>query len=175
MIDNVFLFLEQFADLLMLVLISVFAVGFLFCGKEAREFTPRIKGRITKEDIPIKNANVVLNIRSANRSFERSFTTNINGEFKFDPVFRKRNKVLSIFDGLFQTICSVEVTTTVANHKVVIWKGIFRHHVIGVKERVNMSNLNCEATNPIRKFEFQSHGDFVSSQCDLSDYLRVNR
>ncbi len=154
MINNVFLFLEQFAALLILVLISVFAVGFLFFGKEAQVFTPSIKGRITKNDTPIKNA---------------------NGEFKFDPVFRKRNKVLSIFDGLFQTICSVEVTTTVANQKVVIWKGIFRHHVIGMKERVNMSNLNCEATTPIRKFEFQSHGDSVSSQCDLSDYLKVNR
>ncbi|MCA2471132.1 MULTISPECIES: carboxypeptidase-like regulatory domain-containing protein, partial [Vibrio] len=113
MINNVFLFLEQFAALLILVLISVFAVGFLFFGKEAQEFTPSIKGRITKNDTPIKNANVVLTIRSENRSFERSFTTNTNGEFKFDPVFRKRNKVLSIFDGLFQTICSVEVTTTV--------------------------------------------------------------
>ncbi len=34
MIDNVFLFLEQFADLLMLVLISVFAVGFFFVVKK---------------------------------------------------------------------------------------------------------------------------------------------
>ncbi len=52
MIDNVFLFLEQFADLLMLVLISVFAVGFLFCGKEAREFTPRIKDVLRKKTFP---------------------------------------------------------------------------------------------------------------------------
>ncbi|TOH24531.1 hypothetical protein CGI85_24495, partial [Vibrio parahaemolyticus] len=66
----------------------------------------------------------------------------------FNSVLRKRKKVLSIFDGIFQKMLSVEIFAIVDKKKVIIWKGIFRQLSIGDNERENMSNLHCEASNP---------------------------
>ncbi|MDV5081977.1 hypothetical protein, partial [Vibrio parahaemolyticus] len=97
------------------------------------------------------------------------------GVFKFNSVLIKRKKILSIFDGIFQKMLSVEIFAIVDKKKVIIWKGIFRQLSIGDNERENMSNLHCEASNPIKKYDFHLYGDSVLSQCELINFLRVNK
>ncbi len=175
MIDDIFLTLEYSTLILFLTLIFVFVLGYVFGGEEVQEYAPNIKGRIANNGNAVSNTNVELVIRSSHYLFESRCLTNERGEFEFDSVSRTRRKILRCFDGIFQTMFSVEVVTSIDGRKVVLWKGVFRDFVIGENERANMSDLTCESTNLVKIYEFSSYGDSVISQCNLVNFLRVNR
>ncbi|MFH4462255.1 DUF6795 domain-containing protein [Vibrio diabolicus] len=175
MLDLIFIASEYFALILVIMLIFIFAFGYFFSGQEIQEYTPNIKGRITKNGFAIQDCIIELRIKSSNHSLKYRCPTNEDGVFTFNSVLRKRRKVLSIFDGIFQKMLSIEISAIVDNKKAIIWKGISRQSSIENNERENMSNLHCEVSNPIKKYDFHSYGDSVLSQCELIKFLRVNR
>ncbi|EGQ8918045.1 hypothetical protein GJ207_00485 [Vibrio parahaemolyticus] len=175
MLNLIFMTLEYLSLTLVIILGFTLAFGYFFSGESVQEYTPNIKGRITKNETPIQDCIIELRIKSSNHLLEYRCTTNKGGVFKFNSVLIKRKKILSIFDGIFQKMLSVEIFAIVDKKKVIIWKGIFRQLSIGDNERENMSNLHCEASNPIKKYDFHLYGDSVLSQCELINFLRVNK
>ncbi|EOX4099420.1 DUF6795 domain-containing protein [Vibrio alginolyticus] len=175
MLDLFFTVLEYFALILVIMFIFIFMFGYFFSGEEVQEYTPNIKGRITKNGFAIQDCIIELRIKSSNYSLKYICTTNKNGVFTFNSVVRKRKKILSIFDGIFQKMLSIEISAVVDNKKAIIWKGVSRQLSIEDNERENMSNLHCEVSNPIKKYDFHLYGDSVLSQCELIKFLRVNR
>ncbi|USD52487.1 hypothetical protein J4N37_16570 [Vibrio sp. SCSIO 43153] len=174
MIDNIFIVFEYSAIILLLSLFAILAIGYFFCGEETLECSPIINGYIFRRDSFEKNINIILKITSTDYSLQKKCNTNERGEFEFDPIFLKRKKVLSIFDGLFQTRFYVEVTTNIDNEKIIIWKGVFRDFTIHKHERSNLLSLRCDVNNPIRRYKFTSSGGYVTSQCSLTNFFSVD-
>lgn len=170
MIEAFFIALESFSLFLVFAFIFTILLGYLFCGKEAKEYSPESYGRITKNGNPLCNSVVILKIYSFNYFYKESCTTNTNGEFRFNSVLKKRRKVFRTFDGLFQTVMKIEIITEVDDREVKIWDGSFRQYKVGKVERVNMSNLQCEITDPLKRYELYSYGHYVLTQCKLTKF-----
>lgn len=142
-------------------------------NKKVYNLTPKIQGKISKNNIPIENLEVTLEVSALNETNEFKSITNKNGDFYFNTISISTIKKPSIFE---QKMVSTSLTIEDSGRYIYLWRSYLPGYEILPFMSENLSNLTCSINAKEKYFIFDSmiknhDGYEIHTICELHGAL----